>query len=80
MKNQNKDFHFLYICNMATIVIDIDSGTDKKRLLEALQLFKGVKDVHLLNDDDLENISLLKACKDARKSKKVSKEDILKEL
>ncbi len=65
---------------METIVINIDSKSNKKRILEALKLFKGVTHVSVATDDQLENLSMLKACKAARKTKKVSKDEILKNL
>ena len=61
---------------METIVINIDSNSDKERIIDAVKLLKGVKNVSIVSDEDMENISMLKA----RKTKKVSKEDVFKAL
>jgi hypothetical protein len=65
---------------METIVIKIDSKTNKKGLIQAIKLFKGVTSVKTATEEELENISMLKACKAARKTSKVSKSDILNAL
>jgi hypothetical protein len=51
-----------------------------KRILEAVKLFKGVKSVSVATEEQIENLSILKACKSARKTEKVSKEEILEQL
>jgi hypothetical protein len=61
-------------------VISIDSKTDKKRIIDALKLFKDVKKVSVATDEELENLSILKACKAGRKTKKISKSELLKAL
>jgi hypothetical protein len=65
---------------METIVINLEEESNAKRILEAILLLKGVKNARVATDDQLENISMLKACKAARKTKKVSKTDILDAL
>jgi hypothetical protein len=61
-------------------VISIDSKTDKKRIIDAFKLFKDVKKVSVATDEELENLSILKACKAGRKTKKISKSELLKAL
>jgi len=65
---------------METIVINIDDNSDANLILKAIKLFKGVKNVSIATDEQLENLSMLKACKVARKTKKVSKDDVLNVL
>ncbi|MGV8094464.1 MAG: hypothetical protein AB2L24_21635 [Mangrovibacterium sp.] len=64
---------------MKTIVVDIEEGTNAKRILEAVKLLKGVKSA-ILTEEEMENISILKACKAARRTTKVSKEEVLTAL
>lgn len=65
---------------MKTIVIDIEEGTNARRILEAVRLLKGFKNATITTDEELENISILKACKAARKTQKVTKEEVLSAL
>lgn len=65
---------------MKTIVINIEDGTNAKRIIEAISLLKGVKKAKIASEEELENISMLKALKAARKTKKVSKTDVLNAL
>ncbi len=65
---------------MKTIVISLDNDSDVNKLIGAIKLFKGVKKVSLPSEEELENISILKACKNARKSRNVSEETILEAL
>lgn len=65
---------------METIVINIDSKTDKKRIIDALKLFKGVTKVSVATEEELENLSMIKACKAGRKTNKVPKSEVLKAL
>lgn len=62
---------------MKTIVIDIEEGTNAKHILEAIKLLKGVKNAVITSDEDMENISMLKACRAAKRTPKVSKEEVL---
>ncbi len=66
--------------HMKTIVISLDNDSNVSKLIDAIKLFKGVKKVSLPSEEELENISMLKACKNARKSKNISKETILETL
>lgn len=65
---------------MKTIVIDIEEGTNAKHILEAIRLLKGVKNATITSNEDMENISMLKACKAAKRTPKVSKEEVLNAL
>lgn len=65
---------------MATIVINIKDDARAKNILNAVKLLKGVTRAEIASEEDLENISILKACKAARKTEKVSKSDVLDAL
>jgi len=65
---------------MATIVIKIKDGSDTKQILNAVKLLNGVTRAEIASDEYLENISMLKACKAARKTPTVSKSDVLDAL
>ncbi|MGC9355394.1 MAG: hypothetical protein ACP5D9_16215 [Mariniphaga sp.] len=65
---------------MTTIVINIKDDAKAKPILNAVKLINGVTRAEIASDEYLENISILKACKAARKTPKVSKSDILDAL
>lgn len=65
---------------METIVINVENKSKAKRILEAVKLLNGVTNVSIANEKDLENISILRACEAARKTQKVTKEDVLNAL
>lgn len=65
---------------MTTIVINIKDKTKAKNILDAVKLLNGVTYAEIASDEYLENISILKACKAARKTPKVSKADVLNAL
>ena len=65
---------------MTTIVINIKDKTKAKNILDAVKLFNGVTRAEIASEEYLENISILKACKAARKTQKVSKADVLNAL
>jgi hypothetical protein len=65
---------------METLVINIDNKSNAKQILNAIKLFRGVKNASLATDEQMENASILKACIDGRKTKKVSKETIYNSL
>jgi hypothetical protein len=65
---------------MTTIVINIKDKTKAKKILDAVKLLNGVTRAEIASDEYLENISILKACKAARKTPKVSKADVLNAL
>jgi hypothetical protein len=65
---------------MATIVINVQDRTNANQILEAVRLLKGVTNAVIASDDKLENISMLKACKAARETAKVAKDEVLNVL
>lgn len=65
---------------MATIVINIKDDARAKNILDEVKLLKGVTRAEIASEEDLENISILKASKAARKTTKVSKSDVLDAL
>ncbi len=65
---------------MKTIVINIEDGTNAQRILDAIRLLKGVEKATIATEEEMENISMLKALRAARRTKKVSKAEVLKAL
>lgn len=65
---------------MTTIVINIQERSNASQILEAVRLLKGVTNATIASDDILENISMLKACKAARKTAKSTKDEVLNAL
>ena len=65
---------------METIFINVENKSKAKRILNAVKLLNGVTNASIANDNDLENISILKACKAGRKTSKVNKYEVLKSL
>ena len=65
---------------METIVINVKSKAKAKQILDAVKLLNGVTNATLATSEELENISILKACKASRKTAKVTKEDVLNAL
>lgn len=65
---------------MDTIVLNIEDNANSKRIAKAIELIRGVKKVRVLSDEQKEDLSILKACKAAKKTERVSKQDVLKHL
>ncbi|MEI8113226.1 MAG: hypothetical protein WCI54_06330 [Bacteroidia bacterium] len=65
---------------METIVINVKNKSKAKQILDAVMLLKGVTNANIATAEELENISILKACKEARKTSKVTKSDVLNAL
>jgi hypothetical protein len=65
---------------MTTIVINIKDDTKAERILNTVKMLNGVTQADIASDEYLENISILKACKTARKTPKISKSDVLNAL
>lgn len=65
---------------MTTIIINIQDKAKAKHILSAVKLLNGVTRAEIATDEYMENISILKACKTARKTPKVSKSEILDAL
>jgi hypothetical protein len=64
---------------MTAIVLNIES-TQAGSILKLVKKLPGVKSATVASKNDLENISMLKACKAARRSKKVSRSEIINAL
>ncbi|HDR52096.1 MAG TPA: hypothetical protein ENN90_10850 [Mariniphaga anaerophila] len=62
------------------IVINIKDDATAKPILNDVKLLNGVTRAEIASDEYLENISILKACKAARKTPIVSKSDVLDAL
>lgn len=65
---------------METIVLNIENKAKAKRILDAVKLLNGVVNATLATDEQLENISMLKACQAAKKTPKATKNDVLDAL
>lgn len=65
---------------METIVINVKDKSKAKRILDAVMLLNGVTSATIATGDELENISMLKACRAARKTTKATKTDVLNAL
>ena len=65
---------------METIVINVKNKAKAKQILDAVKLLNGVTNATLATGEELENISMLKACKAALKTAKVTKTDVLNAL
>jgi len=65
---------------METIVINVENKLKAKQILEAIKLLNGVTNAAIATSEELENISMLKACKEARKTTKATKTDVLNAL
>ncbi|HAH26064.1 MAG TPA: hypothetical protein DCL77_20275 [Prolixibacteraceae bacterium] len=65
---------------METIVINVENKSKAKHILNAVKLLNGVTNASIASDEDLENISILKACQAARETPRVSKEEVLNAL
>ena len=70
----------LKLNQMETIVINVENKTKAKRILNAVKNLNGVINASIANNEDLENISILKACQAASKTPKTSKKIILNVL
>jgi hypothetical protein len=65
---------------MKTIVIQLEENTNYRPIIEAIKQFKGVESAKLASEEQLENLSILKACKSARKTILVSENEIFSAL
>jgi hypothetical protein len=65
---------------MKTIVIQLEENVNFRPIIEAIKQFKGVESAEVATEEQLENISMLKACITARKSVLVSEDDIFSAL
>jgi hypothetical protein len=66
---------------MKTLILEIDNSSNASKIIEAVKLFKGVKNAHIVTPDEIkEDIGLLSAIKKGRTGKYVNTGDFLKEL
>lgn len=65
---------------METIVVKVESKSKAKQLIETIKLLNGVTNASMATSEELENISMLKACKEARKTPKASRADVIDAL
>jgi hypothetical protein len=66
--------------SMETIVINVENKVKAKQILGAIKLFNGVSNAAIATDEEMENLSILKACMAARKTPKATKADVLNAL
>jgi hypothetical protein len=66
---------------MKTLILEIDTTSNATKIVEAVKLFKGVKNAHIVTPDDAkEDIAMLSAIKKGRTGKYVNTEEFLKDL
>ena len=73
--------HYYYLCikisKMATIVIKLDSKANQSKLVEAIEMLKGVKSVVVANDLDMEDEFMAKQMTASRKSGKGDRQKVI---
>lgn len=62
---------------MATIVIKLDSKANQSKLVEAIEMLKGVKSVVVANDLDMEDEFMAKQMTASRKSGKGDRQKVI---
>jgi hypothetical protein len=62
---------------MKTVVIQIDNNSNYRKIIDAIRQFKGVQHAELATEEQLENLSILKACKVARETELVTEAEIM---
>lgn len=65
---------------METIVIQVKGKSKAKQILDAVKLLNGVTNATIATEEEMENLSILKACKAARRRTKATKTDLLSAL
>lgn len=65
---------------METIVIQVKGKSKAKQILDAVKLLNGVTNAAIATEEEMESLSILKACKAARKTEKATKADVLNAL
>ncbi len=66
---------------MKTLIVEIDTTSNASKIIEAVKLFKGVKNAHIATPDDAkEDIGMLSAIKKGRTGEYVNTENFLKNL
>jgi cell division protein FtsX len=62
---------------MATIVIKLDSKANESKLVEAIQMLKGVKSITVANDEDISDQFMANQMTLSRKSGKGDKDKLM---
>ena len=62
---------------MATIVIKLDPKANQSKLIEAIQLLKGVKSITVANDEEISDQFMASQMSASRKSGKGNKKKVL---
>jgi cell division protein FtsX len=62
---------------MATIVIKLDAKANQDKLVEAIEMLKGVKSVTIANSQDIEDRILIKEMTASRRSGKGNKDKVM---
>ena len=65
---------------MATIVVKLDSRANQLRLIEAIELLKGVKSITVANDEEISDQFIANHMTASRKSGKGDKDKVLEFL
>lgn len=65
---------------MATIVIKLDPKANQSKLIEAIQLLKGVKSITVANDEEISDQFMANQMSASRKSGKGNKDKVLEFL
>ena len=65
---------------MKTVVIQIDNDSNYRKIIETIMQVKGVKSAELASEEQMENLSILLACKAARETDFVQENEILESL
>jgi|GEM_PF-2496499 len=62
---------------MATIVVKLDSKANQTKLMEAIEMLKGVKSIAIANDEDISDEFMANQMTASRKSGKGDKNKIM---
>ena len=65
---------------MASIVIKLESKANQSKLIEAIEMLKGVKSITVASDEEISDQFLAKQMTDSRKSGKGDKNKVLEFL
>ena len=65
---------------MATIVVKLDPKANQSKLIEAIQLLKGVKSITVANDEEISDQFMASQMSASRKSGKGNKDKVLEFL
>lgn len=65
---------------MATIVVKLDSKANQSKLIEAIEMLKGVKSITIASDEEISDQFMAKQMSDSRKSGKGNKDKVMEFL